>query len=450
MPDEQNDNFSLIAHSNQPQVLLLCKEEGWTLPQHTATNPNEINAAMKAQLELTTTVLACVYDRYQDEEREEQHRVYALENHSPNVTLPANGHWVERTALANLDLAVPEHRAILETWFDEYANLERQEQKSPWESLGWFATVTTWIDEQLAGLGYTPSAPFEQVRTNFWSTAFRIPTTTDILYFKASTSIFAFEPELTEMLSRLVPAHVPPVLVVDKQRHWMLMRDGGVPFRSGPHHPDRSVEEIRQYAELQIALAPHIESLKATGCPDQRLHLLPRLYEEVLAATPLLHIDEPKGLSRHEYEQLLAYTPQLKEMCAELASYHIPESLEHDDLHTGNVLANGESYVFFDWGDACLAHPFCSMFIALRDAKYRLKYDDEALARLRQAYLSAWTTYAPMEDLQHAFALAHRLGSLYRALTWYRLLSHMAPEERWRFADATLYFLRVFLYPLSF
>lgn len=445
MPDEQNDNYSLIAHDSQPRVLLLWKEESWTLPHHTATNPAEINAAMKAQLGLTTTVLSCVYDRYKDEERDEQHRVYALENHSPNVTLPANGRWIEWTELANLPLAVPKHRAVVEAWFDEGAKQERPEQKSPWESLGWFATATTWIHEQLARLGYTPSAPFEQVRTNFWSTALRVPTTTGNLYFKASASVYAFEPLLTETLSRLVPAHVPDVLVVDRQRHWMLMRDGGVPFRSGPYDPDRSVEEIRQYAELQIALAPHVETLKATGCPDQRLHLLPRLYEEVLAATPLLHIDEAKGLPRHEYEQLLAYTPQLKKMCDELASYPIPESLEHDDLHTGNVLANGERYVFFDWGDACLAHPFCSMFIALRDAKYRLGYDDEALARLRQAYLSAWVAYAPMEDLQRAFTLAHRLGSLYRALTWYRLLSRMAPEARWRFEDGTLYFLRVFL-----
>src|SRR5450755_2991651 len=121
MPEEQNDNYSLIAHNSQPRVLLLCKEERWTLPQHTATNPAEINAAMQAQLGLTTTVLSCVYDRYQDEERDDQHCVYALENHSPDVALPANGRWVERTELANLSLAVPEHRAVLEAWFDQGA-----------------------------------------------------------------------------------------------------------------------------------------------------------------------------------------------------------------------------------------------------------------------------------------------------------------------------------------
>jgi len=418
----------------------------WTLPRHIASNPNDINTAMKAQLGITTTLLACVYDRYKDPEREDECRVYALENHSPAVALPSNGRWVEQTELADLPLAVPEHRAVIEDWFSAIANHERRAKKSPWENLGWFDTASAWIYEQLELLGYTPSAPFEQVRTNFWSTALRIPTTTENLYFKASSAVFAaFEPTLAETLSRLVPVYVPPVLLVERQRHWMLMRDGGAPFRSGPYHPDRSVEEIRQYAALQIALAPHMEELLASGCPDQRLQHLPRLYEEALTATSLLRIDEAEGLPRLEYEQLLAFAPRLQEMCAELASYNIPESLEHDDLHTGNVLTNGDRYVFYDWGDACLAHPFISLFIALRDAKYRLEYDEDALERMRVAYLECWTAFGSMEQLRKAFELAHRLGSLYRALTWYRLLSHMAPETHWMFGDAFPYFLRVFL-----
>ena len=446
MPDVENDNYSLIAHSSEPRVLLLRNaEENWTLPHHTASGPYDINAAMKAQLGITTTLLACIYDRYKDAEREDECRVYALENHSPEVALPANGRWVDAAELAALPLAVPEHRAVIEDWFFGLEHAERRAKKSPWENLGWFNMASAWIVEQLERLGYTPSAPFEQVRTNFWSTALRIPTTTENLYFKASSAVFAaFEPVLTETLSRLVPRQVPPVLLVERQRHWMLMRDGGVPFRNNPQ-PDRSVEEIRQYATLQVALAPHMAEMLASGCPDQRLYRLPQLYEEALAATHLLHIDEVQGLPRSEYEQLHAFAPQLREMCAELASYNIPESLEHDDLHTGNVLTNGDRYVFYDWGDACLAHPFISMFIALRDAKYRLEYDDATLERMRLAYLERWTEYAPMEQLQKAFTIAHHLGSLYRALTWYRLLSHMAPETHWMFGDAFPYFLRVFL-----
>jgi hypothetical protein len=196
---------------------------------------------------------------------------------------------------------------------------------------------------------------------------------------------------------------------------------------------------------MQMRLAPHVETLAAAGCPDERLALLPSLYDEMLADTTLLLIDEPKGLPRNEYEQLLAFGPRLKEMCDELAGYRIPESLHSDDLHTANILVKGEKYFFIDAAEYCLGHPFCSLFVSLRAARYVLEYDEAGMELLRQAYLTPWTAFAPMERLQQAFALAQRLGSVYKALNWYRFLSWLPADQRWAHADAALYFLRVFL-----
>src|SRR5256885_11395730 len=159
MPDQNNDNYSIIPHTSEPRVLLLCEDAGWTLPRHSGTTPEEINAAMREYPGLTTTVLTCVYDRYKDEEREEQHRVYALENHSPGVSPPANGRFIDRAELANLPLAVPDHRGVLEGWFAEVEGNERNSQRLPWMRAGWFASATAWIDEQLAQLGYVRAAP---------------------------------------------------------------------------------------------------------------------------------------------------------------------------------------------------------------------------------------------------------------------------------------------------
>lgn len=273
----------------------------------------------------------------------------------------------------------------------------------------------------------------------------RVPTTQGNLYFKAPAPAFAFEPALTAKLYQLLPGQFPQVLVIEGQRYWMLMQDGGKEIRGDAHDPARLEEALHQYAETQIRLAAHIETLAATGCPDRRLRLLPLLYQEVLAATPFLHIDEPRGLPRSQYEQLLAFAPQLQEMCDELASYRVPESLHHDDLHTGNILFNGEHYVFIDLAECCLAHPFCSLFITLRVARYILEYDEPALERLRQAYLAPWTRYESMERLQRALEIAHRLGSLYRAFFWYKYLEQLEPDLRWMHWDSAFYFLQVFL-----
>src|SRR5579864_8913112 len=106
MTNPTYDNYSIIPFNGLTRVLLLHEGTGWTLPRHHGDTAEEINAAIREQLGLTTTVLSCVYDRYQDEEREDQHRVYTLENHSPHAPLPANGRVVERAELDSLPLAV--------------------------------------------------------------------------------------------------------------------------------------------------------------------------------------------------------------------------------------------------------------------------------------------------------------------------------------------------------
>src|SRR5438046_1349847 len=108
MTDIQHDNYSIIPHIGEPRFLLLERDSGWTLPQHHATQAADINKAMKEQLGLAVTVLYCAYDRYKDDEREHQHRVYALENHSPGET-PREGRWVGHEDLSNLALVIPEH-----------------------------------------------------------------------------------------------------------------------------------------------------------------------------------------------------------------------------------------------------------------------------------------------------------------------------------------------------
>lgn len=440
-----HDNYSIIPHPDHPQILFLREEDGWTLPRHQATMAHEINATMQAHPGLTTTVLECVYDRYKDPERGTEHLVYALENHSPDIWTPANGRWVGQEELANLSLAVPEHRAVLEEWLTRAAHPGQDGKYAAWTQPGWFGQASTWIQEQLERLGYALAAPIEQLTALPWGTVLRVPTTTDLLFFKAPSADAAFEPALAQTLAHFVPGSVPQVCALDVQRHWLFMKDGGTPLRTSVPDPARSAEALRQFAQMQIALVPHIEALKATGCPDQRSPALLRLYEEVLATPSLLLLEQPKGLSSDEYQRLLAFTPQLRAMCEELDSYSLPVSLSHDDLHTRNILHNGEHYVFIDAGEYCLGHPFCSMFVVLREARYVQKYDEQTREQLCQAYLEPWTYVLSMEQLQRALVLAHRLGALYRALSWSRLLSPIEPERRGKHEDATLYFLQVFL-----
>ncbi|MFL5625634.1 MAG: phosphotransferase [Ktedonobacteraceae bacterium] len=351
----------------------------------------------------------------------------------------------------DLSLSVPEHRAVLEAWFHEVEHGDIPAERVPWARLGWFDRTTAWIEEQIARLGYGIDAPIDQLHARVWSTILRVPTSSGMLYFKASGPSFAYEPPLTQTLSAHWPACIPHVIAVDKEQSWLLMKDAGRPLRELLLTEDKLSNivylerALSLYAQFQIETAAYRDTLLSLGCPDRRLHILPLLFEHVVADTPVLLLGRKGGVSNTELEQLRNFTLQVQRMCDELASYNLPETLHHDDFHTRNILVNQQGYVFFDWGDAAITHPFFSMFIALRSAKYRLQYDDDSLLRLCDAYLEPWGTYAPKAQLLAAFQLAQRLAILSRALTWYQIVSSLEERVMWEYEDAVPYWLKIFL-----
>jgi len=97
----------------------------------------------------------------------------------------------------------------------------------------------------------------------------------------------------------------------------------------------------------------------------------------------------------------------------------VPPSVDHQDLHTGNVGVDGR---FPDWGDAVLAHPFASLLVALGSLRRTLRVgaDDPAITRPRDAYLEVFADLAPPEELRRLAATACRAAVVARALTWRR------------------------------
>ncbi|HLJ32014.1 MAG TPA: phosphotransferase, partial [Ktedonobacteraceae bacterium] len=385
---------------------------------------------------------------------DEQHSVYAVDNHSLRWSPPENARWMGSADLTDIALSVPEHRVLLEGWFDEVEHGNIPAKRVPWARIGWFDGARAWIEEQVAWLGYTMVAPIEQVHARVWSTVLRISTTEGVLYFKAVAPGFAHEPGLTQYLSAHWPGCVPHVLTVDTEQRWMLMKDAGRPLRELLLQGDTLANSVyleqafTRYAQFQIETADHMDALLSCGCPDRRLHMLPSLFERLIADSPVLLTGQRGGITDAELAQLRNFTPSVREMCDELESYQVPETLHHDDFHTNNILINKSGYVFFDWGDSAITHPFCSMFAALRSAKYRLQYDDDMLLRLRDAYLEPWSSFAShlsRERLLAAFSIAQRLAMLSRALTWYQVVSPLEERVKWEYEDTVPYWLKMFL-----
>jgi hypothetical protein len=120
------------------------------------------------------------------------------------------------------------------------------------------------------------------------------------------------------------------------------------------------------------------------------------------------------------------------ECCRRLADGGIPMTLQHDDLHDGNVFAGPAGHRFFDWGDATVSHPFVSLLVSVRMAAGELDASagNRALLRLRDAYLEPWSSFGGRTELRELCDLALRIGPPARALSWRRILLGVAPAER--------------------
>ncbi len=147
-----------------------------------------------------------------------------------------------------------------------------------------------------------------------------------------------------------------------------------------------------------------LDALWALGCADRRLETLPAWVDFLVADAETLALIEPQ-----EADRLIALGPHLKELAAKLSDYRLPSTLVHGDLHPGNIAAQHGGYLFYDWTDACIAHPFMDLITVLEETD-TLPDQAQATARLRHAYLSQWTDYEPQDRLMEAWSLGRTPG----------------------------------------
>jgi hypothetical protein len=296
-----------------------------------------------------------------------------------------------------------------------------------WTDPHTIAAAHAWLRDAAERAGRRVSGAIDQPHVRPWSTVFRAPTDRGDVYLKLCGRSQAHEPALTALLARTAGALVPEVIALHPREPWLLLADGGEKIRdvlTGPALLEAWAQILPRYATLQRAFLGDDDELRACGTPDHRL--------ERLVGNLRVAIDDDRVLGAAgeafgptERQRLRSLLPDIETGCAELASVGIGPTVQHDDLHDGNVLSNGERTVIFDWGDASLTHPFLSLGVILEAAAHRARLDksDAAILRLRTAYLEPWTDVLPGRGLEDAADLGARLATLTRALSWYRVVT---------------------------
>ncbi len=319
-----------------------------------------------------------------------------------------------------------------------------------WWQPGWFAEAAAFIESTLARHNLRLDDEIEQRHIRPWSTVLTIPTTEGVCYFKASASIFSHETALTEYLSRFRPSLLPDLLAVDKNRHWLVMRDSGTPLRQfirSEKSIARWKDVVPLYVDLQKDLTSRVDDLLALGVMDRRLEKLPALFEELIADELSMLLDtEADSLTTAEYVRVKDSVSEFERMCKWLSSFGIPETLHHDDFHDANIFLQNERIIFTDWGECAVTHPFFTLVVMMRSVDNSLgaNFSPEA-GLLRDMVLEQWTSYAPLAELQSVVKLAQRIGYVNRALTWKMSIAMMPDELKAEYAIAVPSYLKDYI-----
>lgn len=283
------------------------------------------------------------------------------------------------------------------------------------------AAAVAWMEGELAAAGIEATGPLEITRERPWASVGRIETTAGRLWLKAAAPATAFEAGIYAVLAQVAPDHVLTPVALDPARGWLLLPDGGPALGeelAGDALVAGMAGALAAYGELQRAAAGRVDALLAAGVHDMRPQRLPERLDAALAWVPA----ELAG-------RLRALRPRIADWCSALAQAPGAASLDHNDLHPGNMLDGGAR--FYDWGDAVVAHPFACLLMPLGFVSGELGRDPRPLL---DAYLDGFADLAPRGELEATARIAVQLAKIARAHTWERALRADPTLER--FADA--------------
>ena len=350
--------YALLLHPTEAKVLIRLSNNNCCLPRIKInqgiwlSNFQAIKDAMEQELSISVNVLH--YASYQvDKGQRKIQGIYVLEKHNPIEKIKV-GTWCDLETLRSPSFTCLEQKSIVEEYLIELESSNIPKLRPPWAQPGWFSEASAWIEAQLVKFEYQQIAPVEYVKSWSISCILRVKTTTGTIYLKQASTLplFCDEPVVTAELANLFPNHIPTVISIDRQRHWMLLADFGKPINGNVSF---KVEQdiYRLLAQIQIRSVKYSDRLLAIGCLDRRLD---RLQSQI---DPLVNDENALSeLSTAEIDRLHTLVPDLKNLCSQLASYKIPETLVHGDLHLHNIALYKDNYLFFDWTDSCISHPF--------------------------------------------------------------------------------------------
>jgi len=402
---EVSDTYRVIVtRRGASEFLALPNGTEWVLPRIEVQLEERIAEQLTAEITRAwgvETYCLSVLTSSQDGEP----KCAVMESIRQNDKAPAGTFWVPRVAVSRSTQA-SEARLIQES-LEEVNACAINQKAGPFAKPGWLRELFHWSQERVAPLGLRLTGSFRQLNASPTFSLIRLEAEGGAVWFKATGEPNSHELPITVALARLFPRYIPQVLGVHQAWNgWLSAEVAGVSLDQITDFPawERAAERL---GELQVASIGKTGGLLEAQAKDLRVvTLAERIDPFVARMSELMEMQKkptPAPLVRSE---LATLAEGLKESCALLESFGLPNTLGHIDFNPGNILVCGDRCVFLDWAEGCVTHPLLT-FEYLREHMARRGIEKPAAGeRLTAAYLRAWAAFFSLSDLRRALALS--------------------------------------------
>lgn len=285
----------------------------------------------------------------------------------------------------------------------------------------------------------------ERLKVRPWASVWKVTAGDQTYFAKQNCPGQAHEARVVSALAEIAPDYVVPVAAADPGRDLLLTEGLGRTLGELDAAPDVPTWSriVRDAAQLQRAVAPHIDELGLTSLPPEcatmyagdaigRLHALPD--------------GDPRRLEDDVAERLRALLPSIERWSDQVADLDLPLTINHNDLHADNVVAAGGAdrpLRFFDFGDAVASEPLGELLIVLNICSDEMKAgpDDLRLRRIADAAIEVWSDLVPARAIRAGLPAALQLARLARVESWRRCVASFTPSERDEHGSAPAHWL---------
>ena len=409
-----------LKHPSQASVLLQQVDDQWQLPVHTEEqvwygDVARINPAFSQQLGTQVWGLRQIFTV--DYEASHIHEaIVELSLFNPQWTPPEGYGWLDRTTLSQTGLR-PDIADALGKFLEEE---KPPALRPPWAMPGWLSEIRAWIRQQVEAREQV-LVDIQPVKQWGISCVMQVKTNKTVLYLKCTNrnmSLFVNEATMTSNLALLFPDKILHPFATQIEKGWMLLPTFQQDIYRSENRDALKLDMFRKFAELQIASIPYREDLLRLGALDRRLARLKVHVDDLIRDEEAI-----QELSLQERNELSDRQGLIHEMIENLAALGIPETLVHGDLHMGNAALMDGKIIFFDWTDACIAHPFFDLFDL---SKADSPNDNPSL----QAYFEPWKVLVSEDVLAQAIPLVRVLMNLHHAVSYQKINIALEPQSK--------------------